>query len=122
MYTTVSETTKRHSIELDTIPLMQCLSEIGVDGQYIKIIKNLYCDQTSSVRIMNELSDKIRIQRGVSYFWGVASPTLFNLYTEKILRHIFNMKGVDVGGKHYNNLRYADDTALLAGNEMELSE
>ena len=32
------------------------------------------------------------------------------------------MKGVNVGGKHYNNLRYADDTALLAGNEKELSE
>ena len=32
------------------------------------------------------------------------------------------MKGVNVGGKNYNNLRYADDTALLAGNEKELTE
>ena len=32
------------------------------------------------------------------------------------------MKGVNVGEKHYNNLRYADDTALLAGNENKLSE
>ena len=32
------------------------------------------------------------------------------------------MKGVNVGGKNYNNLRYADDTTLLAGNEKELSE
>ena len=32
------------------------------------------------------------------------------------------MKGVDVGGKRYNNLRYADDTALLAGDEKEVSE
>ena len=47
--------------------------------------------------------------------------TVFNLYTEKIFRHI-NMKGVNVGGKNYNNLRYADDTALLAGNEKELTE
>ena len=62
---------------------------------------------------MSELSDDIRIQR---------SPTLFNLYTEKIFRHIINMKGVNVGGKNYNNLRYADDTALLAGNEKELTE
>ena len=43
--------------------LMQCLSEIGVDGKYIKIIRNLYWDQTASVRIVNELSDEIRIQR-----------------------------------------------------------
>ena len=32
------------------------------------------------------------------------------------------MKGVNVGGEHYNNLGYADDTALLAGNEKELTE
>ena len=102
-------------------PLMQCLSEIGVDGKDIKIIRNLYWDQTASVRIMNELSEEIRIQRGVRQ-GCVASPTLFNSYTEKMFRHIINMKGVNVGGTNYNNLRYADDTALLAGNEKELSE
>ena len=96
-------------------PLMQCLREIGVDGKYIKITRKLYWDQTASVRIKNELSEDIRIQRGVRQ-GCVASPTLVNLYTEKIFRHIINMKGVNVGGKHYNNLRYADDTALLAGN------
>ena len=46
----------------------------------------------------------------------------FNLCTEKIFRHIINMKCVNVEGKYYNNLKYADDTALLAGNEKELSE
>ena len=39
-------------------PLMQCLSEIGVDGKDITIIRNLYWDQTASVRIMNELSEE----------------------------------------------------------------
>ena len=73
------------------------------------------------MRITNELSDEIRIQRGVRK-GCVASPTLFNLYTDKIFRHVINTQGVNVGGKHYNNLRYADDTALLAGNENELSE
>ena len=102
-------------------PLMQCLREIGVDGKYIKITRKLYWDQTASVRIMNELSEDIRIQRGVRQ-GCVASPTLVNLYTENMFRHIINMKGVNVGGKHYNNLRYADDTALLAGNEKELTE
>ena len=102
-------------------PLMQCLSEIGVDGKDIKIIRNLYWDQTASVRIMNELSEEIRIQRGVRQ-GCVASPTLFNLYTEIFLRHIIDMKGVNVGGTNYNNLRYADDTALLAGNEKQLSD
>ena len=58
-------------------PFMQCLSEFGVDGEDIKIIRNLYWDQTASLRIMNELSDEIRIQRGVRQ-GCVASPTLFN--------------------------------------------
>ena len=102
---------------------MQCLREIVVDGKDIKIIRNLYWDQTASVRIMNELSDEIRKQRGVRQ-GCVASPTLFNfnLYTEKIFKHIINMKGVNVGGNNFNNLRYADDTAILAGNEKEFTE
>ena len=94
---------------------MQFLSEIGVDGKDIKIIRNLYWDQTASVRIMNYLSDEMYTQRGVRQ-GCVASPTLFNLYTENIFRNIINRKGVNVRGKHYNTLRYADDTALLAGN------
>ena len=39
-------------------PLMHCLSEIGLDGKHRRIIRNLYWDQTASVRIMNELSDE----------------------------------------------------------------
>ena len=81
----------------------------------------MYSDQTASVRIMNELSDEIGVQRGVRQ-GCVASPTLVNLYTENIFRHIINMKGVNVGDTDYNNLRYADATALLAGNEKERSE
>ena len=72
---------------------------------------------------MNELSDEIWIELGVRQ-GCVPYLTLFNLNTEKMFRHryIINMKCVNVGGKNYNNLRYADDTALLAGNEKELSE
>ena len=46
---------------------------------------------------------------------------LFSIYTQKRFSDI-NMKGVNVGGTNYNNLIYYDDTALLAGNEKELSE
>ena len=81
---------------------MQCLSEIVVDGKDITIKRNVYWEQIASVRIMNELSDEMRIQRGVRQ-GCVAYPTLFNLYTETIFRHIINMKGVNVGGKHFKN-------------------
>ena len=72
------------------------------------------------MRIVNELSEELR-KRGVRQ-GCVASPTLLNLYTEKMFKHISNMKGVHMGGTTYNNIRYADDTALLAGNEKDLSE
>ena len=81
-------------------PLMQCIREIVVDGNYIKIIRNLYWDQTASVRIMNELSEDIRIQRGVRQ-GCVATPTLFNLYTDNIFTHIINMKGVGEEQNHH---------------------
>ena len=45
---------------------------------------------------------------------------LFSIYTRNLFSDI--IKGVNVGGTNYNNLRYADDTALLAGNEQELSD
>ena len=48
--------------------------------------------------------------------------SMYTVYTANMLRHIINVKGVNVGGKNYNNLRYADDTALLAGNEKQLPE
>ena len=48
------------------------------------------------------------------------SPCLFNLYTETIFRHIEDSKGVTVGGTQINNLRYADDTVLLADSEENL--
>ena len=45
---------------------------------------------------------------------------LFNLYTEMIFRHIEDMEGVIVGGININNLRYADDTVVLADSEGSL--
>ena len=50
----------------------------------------------------------------------VASPHLFALYTEMIMREIDNMEGFRIGGKVVNNLRYADDTVILAELEQQL--
>ena len=52
----------------------------------------------------------------------VLSPCLFNLYTEVIFRSIEHIEGISIGGHNINNLRYADDTVLLAENEEQLKE
>ena len=50
------------------------------------------------------------------------SANLFNLYTEKILREIYNASGVVIGGTNINNNRYAGDTALMATTTADLQE
>ena len=52
----------------------------------------------------------------------VASPHLFALYTEMIMREIEDMEGFRIGGKVVNNLRYADDTVILAESEQQLQQ
>ena len=79
-------------------PLVQSVSEIGVDGADIKIIRNMYWELSASVQIMNVYSDEIRIQQGVRQ-GCVAFPTVFNLFTETIFRQIINMKGVNIEGQ-----------------------
>ena len=70
---------------------------------------------------MNEFSDEIRIQRGVRQDPYDHCVPLFSIYAWNRFSDILSIiKGVNVGGKNYNN--HADDTALLTGNEKELSE
>ena len=52
----------------------------------------------------------------------VASPHLFVLYTDMIMREIEDMEGFRIGGKIFNNLRYADDTVILAESEQQLQQ
>ena len=52
----------------------------------------------------------------------VASPHLLALYTEMVMREIEDMEGFRIGGKVVNNLRYADDTVILAESEQQLQQ
>ena len=52
----------------------------------------------------------------------VASPHLFALYTEMIMREIEDMEGFRIGGKVVNNLRYADNTVIIAESEQQLQQ
>jgi hypothetical protein len=71
--------------------------------------------------ITEKNSEAIGIKRAVRQGY-VLSPFLFNLYTENIFKHINDKPGLNINGKLVTNLRYADDTVLLAENPAELQE
>ena len=79
----------------------------------------MYWEQTAVVRTEHGITEEFQIKKGVRQ-GCVLSPSLFNLYTEKIFREIEDMEGVNVRGHNINNLRYADDTSLLALEEQKL--
>ena len=99
--------------------MIKCLKDIRLNGKDIRLIVNLYWTQKAYIQLEQDLSGKIMIKRGVRQ-GCVLSPCLFNLYTEMIFRYIEDMEGVIVGGVNINNLRYADDTVLLADSEGSL--
>ena len=101
--------------------LINCLERIEIDGKDIRIITNLYWHQKAAIKIDNELSPFTAIQRGVRQ-GCVLSPYLFNIYTEFIFREVEDLEGISINGKNLNNIRYADDTALIANSQDKLQE
>ena len=81
------------------------------------MIEKLYWHQSTTVRFCDEYPEFFPIKRGVQQ-GCVLSPKIFNLYTEKIFNENDELPGCVVGGKNLNNLRYADDTALLAESDI----
>ena len=67
------------------------------------------------------MTEPVQIKRGVRK-GCVLSPAMFNLYTEYIFRKTNHIPGVKINGHYINNLRYADDTVLIAENEASLQD
>jgi hypothetical protein len=99
--------------------LFEALGEIDLDGKDLRLLRNLYWKQTAAIRIDGELSRWIQIKKGTRQ-GCVISPDLYNLYSEGIMKKIEGMEGFKVGGVNMNNLRYADDTTLLANSRDKL--
>ena len=99
--------------------LFAILMGLNIDAKDLRILRNLYWEQTAAIRMDNEISHYRAIKRGVRQ-GCVASPDLFNLYSEMILRNLNEHEGVKVGGNNINNLRYADNTVLIADSEQKL--
>ena len=93
--------------------LLQILEKLYIHGKDWRILCNLYWEQTAYMRVDNDLSEYTRIERGVQKGF-VFSPDLFNLYKEMILRELEDLPRLVIRGHNINNIRYADDTVLIA--------
>ena len=101
--------------------LMNDLKMIGIDSKDLRLLNNLYKEQIAAISINGNLSEWAQINRGVRQRC-VLSPDLFSLYAESIMRKIVTTENFKVNGLPINNIRYADDTVLLANNTQDLQQ
>ena len=86
------------------------------------LLRNLYAGQEATVRTGHGTTDWFQIGKGVRQ-GCILSPCLFNLYAEYGMRNAGleeAQAGIKIAGRNSNNLRYADDTILMAKSEEEL--
>ena len=94
---------------------------MGIPDHLTYLLRNLYVGQVATVRT-GRGTDWFQIGKGVCQSC-ILSPCLFNLNTEYIMRNAGleeAQAGIKICGRNINNLRYADDTTLMAESEDEL--
>ena len=109
----ISEDLKKHSKEAEGTPF---------NAFHDWLLRNLYAGQEATVRTGHGTTDWFQIRKGV-HQGCILSPFLFNLYAEYIIgnaRLDEAQAGVKISGRNIHNLRYADDTNLMAESEEEL--
>ena len=95
---------------------------MGIPDHLTCPLRNLYASQEARVRTGHRAMDWFQIWKGVRQ-GCILSPFLFNLYAEYIMRNVGldeAQVGIKIAGRNVNNLRYADDTTLMAEIEEEL--
>ena len=107
---------------VDHNKLWKILKEMGIPDHLTCLLRNLYAGQEATVRTGHGTTDWFQIGKEV-YQGCILSPCLFNLYAEYIRRNAGLKEaqaGMKIAGRNVNNLRYADDTTLMAESEKEL--
>ena len=112
---------------VDHNKLWKILKEMGILDHLTCLLRNLYVGQEATVRTGRGKTDWFQIRKGVrqgkAYCLDELSPYLFNLYAEYIMRNARleeAQAGIKIAGRNTSNLRYADDTTLMAESEEEL--
>ena len=97
---------------------------MGIPDHMTCLLRNLYAGQEATVRTGHGTTDWFQIGKGVRQ-GCILSPCLFNLhaeYTMKNARLDEAQAGIKISGRNINNLRYADDTTVMAESEEVLKE
>ena len=121
------ESSRKTSISaLLTMPkpltMWKILKEIGIPDHLTCLLRNLYAGQKATVRTVYGTTDWFQIGKGVCQ-GCLLSPCLFNLYAEYIMKNAGLEEAqarIKIAGRNINNLRYADNTSLMADSEEEL--
>ena len=98
------------------------LKEMGIPDHLTSLLRNLYAGQEATVRIGHGTTDWFQIRKGTCQ-GCILSLCLFNLYAEYIMRKAVleeTQARIKIVRRNINNLRYADDTTLMAESEEEL--
>ena len=107
---------------VDQNKLWKILKEMGIPDHLTCLLRNLYAGQEATVRTGHGTTDWFQIGKGVRQGY-VLSPCLFNFCAEYIMRHTGLEEAqaeIKIAGRNIKNLRYADDTILMAESEEEL--
>ena len=108
---------------MDHKKLWKILKEMGLPDHLTCLLRNLYAGQEATVRTGHGTTDWFPTGKGICQ-GCILSPCLFNLYAEYIMRNAGleeAQAGIKIAGRNTNNLRYADDTTLMAESEEELT-
>ena len=107
---------------MDHDKLWKILKKMGIPDHLTCLLRNLYAGQEATVRTGHGTTDWFQIGKGV-HQGCILSPCLFNLYEEYIMTNAGldeAQAGIKIAKRNINNLRYADDTTLMADSEEEL--
>ena len=103
---------------VDHNKLWTIVKEMVIPDHLTCLLKNLYAYQEAAVRTRHGTTDWFQIGKGVGQ-GCMLSPCLFNFYAEHIMRNagLETQAEIKIAGRSINNLRYADDTTLMAEND-----
>ena len=109
------------SLTVDYNKLWKILKEMGIPDHLTCLWRNLYAGQEAAIRTLRGTTDWFKTGKGIQGF--LLSPFLFNLYPEYVIQNARldeSQTGIKIVERNISNLRYADDSTLMAESEEEL--